>query len=188
MGEVESAVKQFNGIDEVIVKTSEENRVNKQLTAYVRLHDGLSLDTDALKAFLKKKLPSYLIPFDFVVLDAFPLNSNGKIDRELLQPPVCSVHSDSDGDSPQTSLESEIIEICSRLLKITNIHTNDNFFELGGDSLLGIRFINLLRDKYKIELSLRSLFDEPKLSEIADRINAARMAAANIDLEEGVPA
>jgi amino acid adenylation domain-containing protein len=186
LGEIESAVKQFNGIDEVIVKISEENRVNKQLTAYVRLHEGLFLDTDALKAFLKKKLPSYLIPFDFVVLDAFPLNSNGKIDRKLLQPPVCSVPIDNNDDSPQTSLESEIIEICSRLLKLHNISVNDSFFELGGDSLLGIRFINLLRDKYKIELPLRSLFDEPQLSEIANIINAARIAAANMDLEEGI--
>ncbi|MBI9090213.1 MAG: amino acid adenylation domain-containing protein [Desulfobacterium sp.] len=188
LGEIESSISQFPGVEEVVVIATDHGRVNKQLIAYVRLAGGLGLDSDPIKAFLREKLPFYLIPAQIIALDAFPLNHNGKIDRNALPlEPVDAPPPGGEDSGSQSPLTKEILDICAGLFNVADISGRDNFFELGGNSLLGIRFINQLRDKYKIDLTLRTFFEEPNLHGIVKKVETAlQMEPENKTMEEGV--
>ncbi|MCP4119511.1 MAG: amino acid adenylation domain-containing protein [Desulfobacteraceae bacterium] len=188
LGEIEFALLQFHGIEEAVVNATDDRRVNRQLIAFVRPGEGLDLDLEELKAFLREKLPFYLIPAQIIALESFPLNNNGKINRKALQPPLVSTAvPEAEDPGRQSALTREILNICAGLLNAGNISGRSNFFELGGNSLLGVKFINELREKYKIDLPLRILFEESNLYEIVKNIETAlQIKSENHNMEEGV--
>jgi amino acid adenylation domain-containing protein len=121
-----------------------------------------------LRRFLQEKLPVYMLPAAFVVLDAFPLTSNGKVDRQALsQLPIDWSHPGRAYVAPRTALEEVIVGLWSEVLSVERIGVEDNFFELGGHSLLAIQLISRFRDAFDQELPLRKLFEEPTVAGIA---------------------
>jgi amino acid adenylation domain-containing protein len=120
---------------------------------------------DQLRGFLKEKLPHYMMPSAFVMLDTLPLLPNGKVDRQKLPPP--------DGWRPdltrefvpsRTEIEEVVAQVCKEVLKVRNLGINDNFFELGGHSLLAVQIISRLRDVFNREIPLRVLFETPTVA------------------------
>jgi len=125
-----------------------------------------------LRAYLKEKLPDYMLPDVFVLLDEFPLTSNGKLDRRKLpEPDRSDLVTSSEFVSPQTSTEEILARLWGEVLGLEQVGRSDNFFELGGHSLLATRLVARIRDIFKVDLSLRRLFERPTLTAVADFID-----------------
>ncbi|MHC5853144.1 amino acid adenylation domain-containing protein [Nostoc sp.] len=122
------------------------------------------------REFIGKTLPDYMIPSHFTVLEKLPLTPNGKVDRKALPAPNATVLS-TDIELPVTSTEKLLAELWVKLLKYEAIARHDNFFNLGGHSLLATQLIARIRDKFKVELPLRKIFEFPTLTELANYLD-----------------
>jgi acyl carrier protein len=129
-----------------------------------------------LRTFVESKLPSYMVPATFVILDSMPLTPNGKLDRRALPIPDTSrpiMHVSY--IEPRTQTEEMLAGILMQLLGVERVGADDNFFELGGHSLLAVRVTSRIRDTFQVELPLRTVFDTPTLAGIAKMIDLARV-------------
>ncbi|MEH1772068.1 amino acid adenylation domain-containing protein [Nostoc sp.] len=122
------------------------------------------------REFLGKTLPDYMITSHFTVLEKLPLTPNGKVDRKALPAPNATVLS-TDIELPVTSTEKLLAELWAKLLKYEAVARHDNFFNLGGHSLLATQLIARIRDKFKVELPLRKIFEFPTLTELANYLD-----------------
>lgn len=121
-----------------------------------------------LQAYLAKKLPEYMMPSAFVVLESLPLTPNGKIDRRALPKPDL-IKQELTGlyVAPQTVVEEVLVKIFSEVLGVKRVGVRDNFFELGGHSLLATQLVSRVRDAFAVELPLRSVFETPEVSQLS---------------------
>jgi thioesterase domain-containing protein len=134
------------------------------------------------RAYLKDQLPDYMLPGAFVLLDKFPLTSNGKIDRRALpEPDRSDLVAGSEVASPQTPSEERLAILWSEVLGLGQVGRDDNFFELGGHSLLATRLIARIRDTFRVDLSLRRLFETPTIAALADLIDPVQAANERVD-------
>ena len=182
-GEIESALDQHPAVRQSVVVARDDSRGDalsslgtaKRLVAYVVASQSTAPSTNELRVFLKQKLPEYMIPSVFVLLDSFPLTPNGKMDRMALpapdqrRPELASLFV-----SPRTVVEDILAKIWIEVLKLDQVGIHDNFFELGGHSLLATQVVSRVRDVFKIELPLRTLFDNRTVYEIAKAITKLR--------------
>src|SRR5690348_2606715 len=130
--------------------------------------DGEVLAPATLRAYLKARVPQYMIPSAFVLMERFPLNANGKIDRQAL--PAVSAETlppARDADRPLTETERTLAGIWTDLLKVEGVGVDDDFFDLGGDSLLAIRAVSRIRDVFRVDLQTGALFENSTLGELA---------------------
>ncbi|HEY9841736.1 MAG TPA: amino acid adenylation domain-containing protein, partial [Candidatus Obscuribacterales bacterium] len=128
-----------------------------------------------LKAALAEKLPEYMIPGRFVVLDSFPLTPNGKIDRKALPDPDKSrEQAGSEYVAPSTPEQSLLCELFAEVLELDRVGIHDNFFDLGGHSLLATQLAARIREQLQVELPLRKLFEAPTVARLADGIQKLR--------------
>ena len=127
---------------------------------------------DQLQAYLVEKLPDYMVPAHFVILPKLPLTANGKIDRRALPAPNVRNSFEQEFVAPRTPFEIAVAAIWADLLELHQVSIHDDFFVLGGDSLLATRLVTRIRDEFRIELPLRSLFEWPTVAGLADRIEA----------------
>ena len=143
--------------------------------AYVRSLPPASeevLSPLTLRKHLKERLPQYMIPSAFVLMEKFPLTSNGKIDRQAL-PTIAreNIQLPCDFARPNTETEKALAAIWAELLKVENIGINDDFFDLGGQSLLAIKSVSRIRDVFEVDFQLRNLFERPTLAGLAEAID-----------------
>ncbi|MFG6100380.1 amino acid adenylation domain-containing protein [Leptothoe sp. ISB3NOV94-8A] len=126
---------------------------------------------ERLQNFLNKKLPEYMVPHQFVLLDALPLTANGKVDRLSLST-LKGLHSQAKATYvvPQNDMEQLVASVWQEILQIERIGSQDNFFALGGDSLQATQVLSRLREKLKINLSVQRLLETPTLAALADSI------------------
>ena len=168
LGEIESVLRQYPNITEAVVLLREDERGQKRLVAYLQRSAHPSPDAGMLQQFLKAKLPDYMLPSTFVVLDKFPLTPNGKINRKALPPPaVDRAEAKQDFTPPRTLTEEGLAKIWRGLLGQAVIGIDDNFFESGGHSLLAMQMMARVRDEFHAEISLRNIFEAPTIAELA---------------------
>jgi len=127
---------------------------------------------------LKDRLPQYMIPSAFVLLEKLPLNSNGKIDRLALPAVAHQVGTTSEPAVPQTETEKTLARIWSELLNVANVGANDDFFDLGGQSLVAIQAVSRIRDAFGVDVSLRNLFERPTIAGLAELIDGLSWMSA----------
>ncbi|GAA4024776.1 hypothetical protein GCM10022247_56500 [Allokutzneria multivorans] len=139
-----------------------------RLVAYVVAKSDVGL-----REYLARNLPDYMVPSAVVVMDALPLNSNGKIDRKLLPEPDFGGVS---GRAPRTAREEILCGLFARLLGAERVGVEDNFFDLGGHSLLASRLVSRVRAELGAELSIRDLFEAPTVGQLAERLASAEEA------------
>ncbi|RKG47505.1 hypothetical protein D7X30_41395, partial [Corallococcus sp. AB011P] len=139
------------------------------LVAYVTPKANTSLEVEALKAHLRQGLPEYMVPTTFVVLDALPLNSNGKVDRKALPEPEAP-QSGHTYEAPRTEVEAKLASIWAEVLRLPRVGVKDSFFELGGHSLLATQVVSRVRVEFSVELPLRALFESPTVEALAVRL------------------
>jgi len=137
LGEIESKILEIPEVAHCAVIVNGEGE-NKVLVAYVHLNKKESLFERDIKIYLKSKLPEYMVPALYEIMDSFPLTSSGKLNRKALPKPKIYTKEVST-EIPNSKKEAVILEIWERLLGIKNISICDNFFDLGGNSLLAIR-------------------------------------------------
>ena len=172
LGEIESRLREQPGVGQALVLVREDRPGDKRLVAYVSAQPGEVAEPSALKNALAKQLPEYMVPSALVVLDAFPLTANGKIDRKALPAPKDDSAARSGFEPPQGKYEQLLAQVWSELLQVARIGRHDGFFALGGHSLLAVRMIALLRNRHGWEVSIRRVFETPSLAGLAAALAA----------------
>jgi acyl carrier protein len=172
-GEVEAVLEHRPGIREVAVIGRQDPRGETRLVAYVQGADAAP-DAGDLRTFLSDHVPHYMIPSAFVFVPELPLTPNGKVDRAALPEPEWDNAAAADAFvAPSTDTERRIAEIWGAVLSVETIGVDDNFFALGGHSLLAMQVMSRLRDELGVTLTLRAIFDEPTVRELAAAVDAA---------------
>ncbi|MBW4548499.1 MAG: amino acid adenylation domain-containing protein [Symplocastrum torsivum CPER-KK1] len=173
-GEIETVLDQHSGVRTTVVIAREDVPGDKRLVAYVVPNQAQIPTITELRSFLKERLPIYMVPSAFVMLEALPLTPNGKIDRRTLPIPETS-RKELDGSfvAPRTPTEEILATIWGDILNV-EVGIHNNFFELGGHSLLAIQLISRLRDTFSVELPVQFLFDSATVATLAERIDASR--------------
>ncbi len=181
IGEIEARLQADVSIREAVVMAC-EIAGHLQLVAYVVPADVAVIDAyhhqqrefmGSVKSALKTHLPDYMVPAYIIVLDKFPLTSNGKFDRKALPTPDSNALQQT-YKAPQTKLERCIADIWQQLLRIERVGLSDNFFELGGHSILAIEFISQLRKREGIELRLQDFLANSVLGELCQHLSGCR--------------
>ena len=168
--EIISLLNEYPGVDASAVVARADGGSDKRLVAYVVSTDQ-SLTRGALQDHLRGQLPDYMVPAAFVRIDALPLNSSGKVDRNLLPVPnSLNAIADEVYIAPRTAIEKRMVAVLAELLGLERVGANDNFFFLGGHSLLGTQLIARVRSIFGVELPLRKIFDSPTATELSDEI------------------
>ncbi|MBA3712218.1 MAG: amino acid adenylation domain-containing protein [Pyrinomonadaceae bacterium] len=176
LGEIEATLNQSAAVRDAVVIVRGDVPGDKRLVAYVVAAQNEAELTDSeLRSFLKEKLPEYMVPSAYVVLDEIPLTPNGKVDRRgLPAPDEARPALEGMYVAPRTAVEAAVTEIWAEVLKVEQVGIHDNFFELGGHSLLATLVISRVRKSLQVELPLRSLFESPTAAALSERIEAAR--------------
>ncbi|MDF5732301.1 MAG: amino acid adenylation domain-containing protein, partial [Rhizonema sp. PD38] len=168
LGEIEAVLSQHSNVEGCCVILREDNKGDKRLVAYVVAQQGCtSTKGSELRQFLKAKLPEYMVPHAFVMLESLPVSPSGKVDRRALPTPELQSTNSDKYVAPRNPIEEMLVQIWAQVLKVEQVGIHDNFFELGGHSLLATQLISCSRNIFKVELPLRELFDTSTLVELA---------------------
>lgn len=179
LGEVENALRNHPDVRDAVVVTGPGPDGNKRLIGYVVSEQQLNLvmTTDKLRQWLQAKLPHYMIPSVFVLLEALPLTANGKLDRHALPAPNGQPEKVS-YLAPRTPMEEALAGIWSEVLRVERVGVHDNFFDLGGHSLIATIMIARIRSELGVEMPLRSIFEAPTLAAFEEAIRTGEKAEA----------
>ena len=171
VGEIEAVLKQHRLVKQAVVTVREDDAGRKRLVAYIiAAQTSAPPAREELRRHLKDKLPEYMIPSLFLLLDTLPLTGSGKVDRRALPAPDAEHAALAEVFlAPRSGVEEMLASIWSDVLGVT-VGVNDNFFELGGHSLLATQVMSRVREAFGIEIALRSLFEQPTIGELAETI------------------
>ncbi|HVI46052.1 MAG TPA: non-ribosomal peptide synthase/polyketide synthase [Chitinophaga sp.] len=164
-GEIENTLRQYGRIDQCVVLAHTEASGNKSLVAYI-VAQG-TIDKQAVTAYLKEKLPAFMVPAALVELDQLPLTSNGKVDKKTLLALGSGATASGEYVAPRTEKEQILTEIWAELLGIQRVGIYDDFFALGGHSLLVMRFIAALHERFQVSMPVKSVFANPTVAAFA---------------------
>ena len=180
LGEIETALVSHSAVREAIVVAQESQTGDKRLVAYVvphqeaalqKLSDAQNTLAENLRKHLLAKLPDYMVPSTFVLLDRMPLLSNGKVDRKAL-PRVTQSRDELEQGyvAPRNEVEQALAEILAEVLGVARVGVHDDFFRLGGHSLLATKAMSRILEKFQIELSAQHLFEQPTVARLAENV------------------
>jgi len=182
LGEIESVLMQFPGVRQAVADVRAGNSGDKRLIGYLVLDSGAEPSLAEMRAFLKTKLPEYMVPATFMLLERLPVSPNGKLNRSALPTPDdARPEMAREFVAPSTPVEQAVAEIFSEVLEVRTVGINDDFFELGGHSLLAARVVTRLRDRFQIEMTPRFLFESPTVGAMASRISELLVQGTNED-------
>jgi amino acid adenylation domain-containing protein len=168
--EIATVLGQHSSVQTSAVVAREDVPGEKDLVAYVVLSAGAKLNAGELREHLRKRLPDYMVPAEFVAIPSVPVTANGKLDRKALPRTNGSKPHAENYVGPRTAVEEELVKILAPLLKLDRVGVNDNFFLLGGHSLLGTQLIARISETFGVDLTLLKLFDHPTVSEMSSEI------------------
>ena len=168
LGEIEAVLRHNPAVADAVLCVQDENG-DKRLLAYVTPKKGQTVESGELRDFLRAKLPDYMIPAQFAVLDALPLNANGKIDRCALPAPpsAAAAKTERNANAPQTALQIQLLHLWERLIGVHPVHPEDNFFDLGGNSLTALRLFAEIKKTFQKDLPLATLLQAPTVAALA---------------------
>ncbi|MBD2120460.1 non-ribosomal peptide synthetase [Trichocoleus sp. FACHB-262] len=173
LGEISAVLSQHPSVQEVTVVAREDQPDQSRLVAYIVLAETINRDRTSVslhqiwRDYLGQRLPPYMVPAAFVILDVFPLTPNGKIDHKALPSPDFNSLESAAIAPPTTPTEIQLAQIWSELLNVGSIGVHDNFFELGGHSLLTTQLLSRMQTTFAVDLSLRQLFASPTIAALA---------------------
>ncbi|MEH2022777.1 non-ribosomal peptide synthetase [Nostoc sp.] len=185
LSEIEAVLSEHPAVRETVVIADEDIPDNKYLVAYIVLNVvEISNLASLLRKFLKEKLPEYMVPTAYVILESIPLTPNGKVDRRALPRPDRVTFDRYDYVAPRSQVEELLQEIWAKLLVKEQVGVHDNFFELGGHSLLATQLISRIRDTFQIDVTVRNFFEAPTIEQLAKCIDTMCWAAKGADKTE----
>ena len=171
LGEIESILQQCEEVSQAVVLAREDKQGNKKLVGYIVPTEG-NFEKEVILAYLKNKLPAYMIPSTLVELASLPLTANGKIDRKALPDPNAEEALINLYVAPANETETRLAEIWQVILEVEPIGVNDDFFELGGHSLLAVRLVSAIRKSFEVEIPISHIFDYPTVALLANELDA----------------
>jgi thioester reductase-like protein len=184
-GEVEAELTRHPQVKEAVAVVREDQQPGlKRLIAYVVAQDqqGAELTAETLRQFLKQKLPEYMLPSAFVMIDRIKLTPNGKPDREALPAPDEGAFLYQRYAPPANDIESAIVSIWKRLVRVERVGRHDHFFELGGHSLLALRLQSEVNQQLGASLTVADIYKCPVLCDLASHIIAGHTSDIAVDL------
>jgi amino acid adenylation domain-containing protein/non-ribosomal peptide synthase protein (TIGR01720 family) len=174
LGEIEAVLRAHETIYDAVVMARKDRTGDSRLVAYVIAERD---EQDLWRQHIRQKLPEYMMPTAFVMMESFPLTPNGKLDRKAFPEPE-AIGSAEEYIAPQTEVEKKIASIWSEVIKVERVGREDHFFMLGGHSLLATQAVSRVQDIFQIELPLRTIFEKPRLSEFAEEVEKHYRTAA----------
>jgi amino acid adenylation domain-containing protein len=174
LGEIESVLRQHEQVKDCVVLAREDRPGDKRLVGYlvVKKKAEPNIVVGSFRNYLKSKLPDYMVPPHFVVLESLPLTPNGKLDLEALpEPELDRTDLLEEYVEPLAPMEKALAEIWAKVLGVERVGVNDNFFELGGHSLLAVRLFSQIEKSLGHKLPIASLFRAPTIAALAALIH-----------------
>ncbi|WAX80935.1 amino acid adenylation domain-containing protein [Streptomyces sp. KMM 9044] len=177
LGEIEAVLAEHPAVARAVVALREDRPGDKRLVGYVvaerdeELAEREFAFARLLRDYLQRRLPEHMVPSAFVVLDTFPLNANGKLDRSVLPEPDAGTI--SMGRRPRNPQEEILCDLFAEVLGLPSVGVDDSFFDLGGHSLMATRLINRIRATLGAELAIRMLFQSPTVEGLSRRIDSS---------------
>jgi amino acid adenylation domain-containing protein len=198
LGEIEATLQRQPGVKQAVVDLIEVEG-QKKLAAYIVPEDapedapenapanGHPLQAHQLRAALEALLPAYMVPSSFLLMEALPLNANGKVDRSRL-PATVPVRNDSakGASSVQPGTEEIVAAVWKQLLAVEEIGPADNFFDLGGDSILIVSVHAELQQKLNRKLSVTDLFQYPSIRALSNYLDGKAAQGASPEIAERI--
>jgi len=167
LGEVESVLREYEGVTEGVVTVRESEIGEKLLAAYIVAPQEQACSVSDLQRFMREKLPEYMVPSAFMIIDALPLTHNGKVDMKALPPLVGSRREpEREYVAPLTPAEKLLANIWAQVLRLDRVGIHDNFFGLGGDSIRALQIISRAK-KAGLRLTSKQIFQSPTIAELA---------------------
>ena len=176
LGEIESIIRQHHGIAEALVTTADDNFGEKRLVGYLTSRNGPP-SVPELREFLRTKLPPYMVPAQFVVLEKFPLTPNGKVDRNKLPAPENQVEPSVPYVAPRNEREAGIARVWQEVLSLKQVGIDENFFDVGGDSLSATRMFARINRAFSQDITLRNVFEQPTIRALAELLSNGKPAS-----------
>ena len=167
--EVAAGINEHTSVRESLVVPYGDG-ADRSLAAYVIEAGDRQIDVAELRSFLAERMPPYMVPTAVIVLDEFPLNANGKIDRQELPDPAAERVGRTAGRAPSGPVEERIAAIWCRLLDLESVGADEEFFGIGGNSLIATQVIAEVRRTFDTRLSLREWLEASTIAQLADAI------------------
>ncbi|MEI2459955.1 amino acid adenylation domain-containing protein [Bacillus subtilis] len=162
LGEIESALRQIDGVKEAAVLARTAQTGSKELFGYISVKAGTN--AEQVRSLLARSLPNYMIPAYIIEMETLPLTSNGKLNRKALPEP--NFTSKQTYAPPRNDLEDQLVLIWQEVLGIQRIGIEDSFFELGGDSIKALQ-VSARLGRYGLSLQVSDLFRHPKIKDLS---------------------
>jgi amino acid adenylation domain-containing protein len=183
LGEIEATLTQHPQVSESVVVTLDDVPGDKKLVAYFTSSNVDQPDATELRNFLKTRLPAYMIPSQYVLLERLPLSANGKIDRKSLPSLVCHVDKTNVNYIPPTNaVEEMVVEIFASVLRVKRVSLQDDFFDLGGHSLLSLQLVSRIRQHFSVDLNIQDLLTNPTPGALAGLIQHLTGLSPNVPM------
>lgn len=181
LGEIEAVLAEHPAVRDAVVVVKEIVPGDTRIFAYFTAYAGQTPDISEIRGFLGTRLPEYMVPASFVLLESMPLTPSGKIDRKQLpDPDVTSFHAQKAFVAPKNDIERVIAEIWQEVLHISQVGTQDNFFELGGHSLLVTQVRVKVRERLSFDLSIIDAFRFTTVQALAQHIGEGKIEPSSL--------
>ena len=182
LGDIESNLRQHKEVKEAVVLSKAFSDQDQRLVAFVvpRHHGGSRDQTGSqLRAFLKERLPEYMVPSDVIILEEMPLSPNGKTDRNaLLNMDIRTLGKKAGPEEPRTPEEQSLAGIFAKILKLDRVGILDNFFDMGGHSYLVTETLGYVANEFQVHLSIFDFLANPTVTTLLKRIEEVRQEEA----------
>jgi amino acid adenylation domain-containing protein len=188
LGEIEAVLTQHPAIRDSVVVASGDGAA-RRLVAYLISDEKQKPTVSDLRRFLSEKLPDYMVPSVFALLDEMPITPNGKADRNALpEPEQLRIQPEDSYETPRNTVEETLVEMWAEALGIERVGIHDNFFDLGGHSLLVTQLNSRVKERFQIEIALRSMFESPTVATLAQLIEQCQAQPKNESVPKLKPA
>jgi amino acid adenylation domain-containing protein len=183
LGEIESVLLARDDVAEAVVVCREDRPGDKRLVAYVvpaaGQDDAAAIDIAALRATARERLPEYMVPSAWMVLERMPLTPNGKVDRRALPAPEGDDATTEAYVAPVTPEEIAVAEMWADVLGKPRVGLHDNFFDLGGHSLLANQLVSRMQKRFGGDIGLRMVFEAPTVAQFAGKLLEMRLGSVD---------
>jgi amino acid adenylation domain-containing protein len=178
LAEVEAVLARHSGVNAAVVEVRKDTTGNQRLVAYIVPQAAVEHDVTELRRYLQAELPEYMVPSVFMILDALPLSSNGKIDRKALPAPgPGQLNPIVEYVAPRNALEETLVRVWADVLELERVGIHDNFFDLGGHSLQSVQLVARVTAALNRPVSVKMVFQAPTVAAMADLLEREAAAA-----------